>query len=280
MEGGVYLVDDALVSALRERGEGHASSLGALIAREIANPLGIPAFTVDPVTTDEFESIARYTGLPEVQHRSIFHALNQKAVARRAARDLGVDYTECNLIVVHLGGGISVGGHRRGRVVHVANALEGEGPYSPERSGGLPNTSLVNMCYSGQCTLAEVRKKIAGRGGLVAHLGTNSLFDVENKIAGGDEYARLCYEGMAYQVAKEIGRVACALSGDVDAIILTGGAANSRMLVDWITDRVKFISKVLVYPGEAEMDALADAGLRVLAGVEDAKRICEGGGGA
>ncbi|MCR4426067.1 MAG: butyrate kinase [Firmicutes bacterium] len=278
MEGGVYEVDDALIAALREYDIGHASSLGGLIAREIATPLGIPAFIADPVTTDELDDIARFSGLPEIERKSIFHALNQKAVARAASRDIGRDYADLNLILVHLGGGISVGAHRGGRVVEVANALDGDGPYSPERSGGLPCSSLVRLCFSGKYTEGEMRRKLVGGGGLVAYLGTNSLIEVEKRIREGDDYARLCYEGMAYQVAKEVGRCAAVLSGNVDAIILTGGAARSQMLVDWITQRVKFIAPVMVYPGENEMEALAEAGLRVLSGTERAKRITRGGG--
>ncbi len=273
VEGGVYIVDDTMVEALYEYGWNHASSLGALIARDIAAAAGIPAYIADPVTTDELDDVARITGLPEIERRSVFHALNQKAVARRAARALGREYCECNLIVVHLGGGISVGGHRKGRVAEVSNALDGEGPYAPERSGSLPNTGVVKLCFSGAYTEREIRKKITGQGGLVAYLGTNSLLDVEKRIAEGDEHARLCYEGMAYQVAKEIGRVACAMSGEADAIVVAGGAANSTMLVELITDRVKFIAKVLVYPGEEEMQALAQAAIRALAGAEQAKRM-------
>ena len=274
VECGIYIVDDVLVEALYEYGWNHASSLGGLIARDIAQTAGIPAYIADPVTTDELDDIARITGLPEIERRSVFHALNQKAVARRAAGALGREYHECNLIVVHLGGGISVGGHRAGRVVEVSNALDGEGPYAPERSGSLPNTAVVKLCFSGSYTEREIRKKITGQGGLVAYLGTNSLLDVEKRIAGGDEYARLCYEGMAYQVAKEIGRVACAMSGEVDAIVIAGGAANSTMLVELIANRLQFIAKVLVYPGEEEMQALAQSAMRALAGVERAKRMC------
>lgn len=273
VEGGVYAVDEAMVEALYEHGWNHASSLGGLIAHDIAGSANIPAFIADPVTTDELDDIARYTGLPEVERRSVFHALNQKAVARQAADALGRNYSDCDFIVVHLGGGISVGGHRNGRVVEVSNALDGEGPYSPERSGTLPNTGLIRLCFAGKYTEREMRRKITGQGGLVAYLGTNSLLDVEKRIAEGDEQAKLCYEGMAYQVAKEIGRVACAMSGRVDAIVITGGAANSKMLVEWITDRIKFIAKVLVYPGEEEMLALARAALRALAGIEEVKRL-------
>jgi len=279
MEGGVYIVDDVLIDALYKWGWNHASSLGGIIAREIADNLGIPSYIADATTTDELDDIARMTGIPDIERRSVFHALNQKAVARKAARKMGRTYEECNFIVVHLGGGISIGGHRHGRVVEVSNALDGEGPYSSERSGSLPNTSLVKLCFSGKYTEAEMRRKVTGQGGLVAYLGTNSLLDVEKRVEEGDDYARLCYEGMAYQVSKEIGRVACALAGDVDAIILTGGAANSEMLVAWIRERVEFIADIIVYPGECEMEALADAGLRVLRGHEKPKRMMLGGGG-
>lgn len=272
-EGGTYVVDEELVSLLRSSGGGHASSLGGLLARRVAEPLGIPAFIADPVTTDELDDVSRYTGLPEAPRVCIFHALNQKAVARRAAADLGKKYEEINLIVAHLGGGISVGGHRRGRVVEVANALKGEGPFSPERSGLLPATGLVRLCFSGRYTKEEILKLINGKGGLVAYLGTNSLRDVDAAIDAGDQHAALCLEAMAYQVAKEIGRVACALAGRVDAIVLTGGAAHCSRLVEWISQRVKFIAPVMVYPGEEEMRALAEAGLRVLAGHERPKRM-------
>ncbi|OPZ64459.1 MAG: Butyrate kinase 2 [Firmicutes bacterium ADurb.Bin506] len=272
-EGGVYEVDDEMIERLRVTGGGHASSLGGVLAREVAGPVGIPAFIADPVTTDELDEVSRYTGLPEAPRVCIFHALNQKAVARRAASDLGEAYENINLIVVHLGGGISVGAHRRGRVVEVANALSGEGTFSPERSGGLPVTGLVKLCFSGQYSQAQIAKLINGKGGLVAYLGTNSLKDVDAAIAEGDDKARLCLEAMAYQVAKDVGRSACALAGDVEAIVLTGGGAHSARLVGLITDRVRFIAPVLVYPGEEEMKALAEAGLRVLSGAEKAKRM-------
>lgn len=272
-EGGVYEVDDEMIARLRATGGGHASSLGAVLAREVAGPAGIPAFIADPVTTDELDEVSRYTGLPEAPRVCIFHALNQKAVARRAARDLGKGYDEINLIVAHLGGGISVGAHRRGRVVEVANALSGEGTFSPERSGGLPVTGLVKLCFSGRYSHAEIAKLINGKGGLVAYLGTNSLKDVDAAIDAGDEKAGLCLEAMAYQVAKDVGRTACALAGDVEAIVLTGGGAYSAHLVEMITGRVKFIAPVMVYPGEEEMKALAEAGLRVLSGAEKARRM-------
>jgi butyrate kinase len=209
--------------------------------------------------------------MPEIERISIFHALNQKAVARKAAEDLGKAYEDINLIVAHLGGGISVGAHRKGKVVDVNNALNGDGPFSPERAGGVPVEGLVKMCYSGKYTMDEVMRKLVGRGGMVAYLNTNDAREVEAMIANGDKKAELVYRAMAYQVAKEIGNCAAVLWGDVEAIILTGGIAYSDVLTGWIKERVEFIAKVLIYPGEDEMSALAMGGLRVLRGQEKAK---------
>ncbi|RLD13437.1 MAG: butyrate kinase, partial [Caldiserica bacterium] len=240
-------------------------------AYEIAKPLGIPAFIVDPVVVDEMDDLARISGLPEIERKSIFHALNQKSVARKAASDLGKRYEDVNFIVVHLGGGISIGAHRRGRVVDVNNALNGDGPFAPEKAGGLPTQALVDMCFSGKFTLEEMLKKLAGKGGLVSHLGTNDARKVEKMIEEGDEHAKLIYEAMAYQIAKTIGEMATVLKGDVDAIILTGGLAYSKMLTAWVKERVSFIAPVKIYPGENEMEALALGALRVLRGEEKAK---------
>jgi butyrate kinase len=258
----------------RDKEREHASNLGAPLAFEIANRTGIPAFIVDPVCVDEFDDIARVSGLPEIERQSLSHALNLKATARRAARDLGRPYPELNLVVAHLGGGISVTAHRRGRMVDVNQALDGGGPFSPERSGGLPVGDVVRMCfgvapYEGlSLTYEQMFKKLAGQGGLVAHLGTNSAVEVERRIEAGDAHARLIYEAMAYQIAKEIGAMATVLCGDVDAVVLTGGVAHSEMLVGWIRQRVQWIAPVLVYPGEDEMLALALGALRVLRGEE------------
>jgi butyrate kinase len=250
----------------------HAANLGAPIAAEIARMAGDkPAFIVDPVVVDELAPVARISGLPGMERRSIFHALNQKAVARRAARDLGVPYESLNLIVVHLGGGISVGAHQKGRVIDVPNALDGEGPMSPERSGTLPTVSLVQLAFSWRYTLPELSRMVVGRGGLVAHLGTNDAREVERRIAAGDERAELVYRAMAYQVAKEIGRAAAALSGQVDRILLTGGLAHSVRLTGWIQEQVAWIAPVLLYPGEDELQALAEGALRVLCAEEPAK---------
>ncbi|SDF25073.1 butyrate kinase [Sporolituus thermophilus] len=268
---GTYIVNDTMCEDLRTGVQAeHASNLGGLIARGIADQAGIPAFIVDPVSVDEFEPLARITGIPEIQRRSLFHALNLKAVAHRVACDLGRDYHSLNLIMVHLGGGISVGIQQGGRMIDVANPNE-TGPFSPERAGAVPTGDLVKMCYSGKYTLEQMKKKLVGSGGLVAHLGTNDGREIERRINAGDKYAALVYEAMAYQVAKEIGAMATVVSGKVDAIVLTGGLAHSKLLTGWISDRVRFIADVLIYPGEDELKALVEGALRVLRGEEEAK---------
>jgi butyrate kinase len=272
VESGTYIVNEKMIEDLKEakRGE-HASNLGAIIAYEIAKELNIPAFIVDPVVVDEMDDIARISGLKGIERKSIFHALNQKAVARKAAKDLGKKYEDVNLIVVHLGGGISIGAHRKGKVVDVNNALNGDGPFAPERAGGLPTQDLVDLCFSGKYTYEEMKKKLAGEGGLVSHLGTNDAREVERRIESGDNYARLVYEAMAYQISRTIGEMAAVLKGDIDAIVVTGGIAYSNMLVNWIKERVSFLGKILVYPGEDEMGALALGALRVLRKEEEPK---------
>lgn len=270
--GGTYRVSAAMLDELAraEHGE-HASNLGALLAHDIAEAAGgVPAFIVDPVVVDELAPEARLSGLPEMPRRSVFHALNQKAVARRVAADLGRRYEELNLVVVHLGGGVTVGSHRRGRVVDVNNGLDGDGPMSPERAGGLPTLGLIHLAFSWRHTLREIGRMLVGEGGFVAHLGTNDARQVEARIAEGDESARLVYEALAYQVAKEVGRAAVALDGHVDRIVITGGLAHSELLTGWIADQVGWIAPVAVYPGEDEMGALAAGALRVLRGEEPA----------
>jgi butyrate kinase len=265
IKGGTYAVNALMLEDLKAglMGE-HASNLGGMIANEIANQLNIPAFIVDPVVVDELEPVARVSGMPEIERKSIFHALNQKAVARRYAKETHRPYENINVIVAHLGGGISVGAHEKGRVIDVNNALDGEGPFSPERTGGLPVGDLAKMCFSGKYTHADIKKMIKGKGGLVAYLGTNDGRDVLKMIESGDENAKLVFEAMAYQVAKEIGSCAAVLKGNVDAIILTGGLAYGALLTEWIKKRVDFIADVIIYPGEDEMSALAQGGLRVL----------------
>ncbi len=272
LESGTYRVNSKMLDDLRHRPMGHhASNLGAIIAHEIASQLGIPAFIVDPVVVDEMDEIARISGMPEIERISLLHALNQKAVGRRAAADLNRKYEDLNLIIAHLGGGISVGAHRKGRVVDVNNALDGEGPFSPERAGGLPIGGLIKLCFSGKYTLDEIKKKITGKGGLVAYLGTNDGREVVRMIEGGNKKAELVYRAMAYQVAKEIGACAAVLEGKVDAVCLTGGLAYDKHLTGWIKERVEFIGEVKVYPGEDEMIALAEGGLRVLREEEAAR---------
>lgn len=272
IEGGTYIVNDAMINDLNVGVLGeHASNLGGIIAKQIGDEVNIPSYIVDPVVVDELKEVARVSGIPEIDRKSIFHALNQKAIARRAAKELGKDYSQCNFIVAHMGGGISVGAHEKGRVVDVANALDGEGPFSPERSGGLPVGDLIKMCFSGKYTESDIKKRIKGNGGVVAYLNTNDIRDVEALVNDGDEKAKLIHEAMVYQVSKEIGSCAAALKGKVDAILLTGGIAYSNLVTTNIKDRVNFIGEVRVYPGEDEMIALAQGGLRVLSGEEEAK---------
>lgn len=272
IESGTYLVNDQMIADMKEakRGE-HASNLGCLIAKEIADLYHIPSYIVDPVAVDEMEDIARYTGMPEIQRQSIFHALNHKAVARKAAKDLKKRYEELNFVLVHLGGGISVAAHQKGRVIDVNNALDGDGPMSPERSGEVPMGPLYKMAFSGKYTLKEIQRKNYGQGGLVAYLNTNDGATIMKRIKEGDEKAEFIHRVMCYQIAKEIGAYATVLKGDVDAIILTGGLAYNTLTVDLIKERVLFISQVLVYPGEDEMASLAEGGLRVLKNEEKAK---------
>jgi butyrate kinase len=272
IEGGTYAVNEAMLNDLKIGVQGqHASNLGGIIANEIGKSLDIPSFIVDPVVVDEMIDVARISGLPELERKSIFHALNQKAVAKRYAKEKGKNYEEINLIVAHMGGGISVGAHEAGRVVDVNNALDGEGPFSPERAGGLPVGDLAKMCFSGKYTLDDIKKKINGKGGFVAYLNTNDAREVIAQVEAGDEKAKLVFDAMSYQVAKEIGKCAAVLKGKVDAIILTGGIAYGKETVNYIKERVEFICPVVVYPGEDELLALAEGGLRVLRGQEKAK---------
>lgn len=259
--GGVYRTSSALLEDLKKGVLGeHASNLGGILAYELARTVGKQenSFIVDPVVVDELDEIARYSGRPEMPRVSIFHALNQKAVARRFARERGKKYEDYNLIVVHLGGGITVGAHKNGRVIDVNNGLDGEGPFSPERAGSLPVGTLTKLCFSGKYQLHQVKKMITGQGGIVSYLGTNNCMEVEEKIQKGDQKAKMVYLAMAYQIAKEIGSLATVLEGKIDAIILTGGVAYSELLTKWIRKRVAFLAPVFVYPGEDELQALAE----------------------
>ncbi len=272
IEGGTYLVNDLMLNDLKLGYAGqHASNLGGILAYEIASGLNIPAYIVDPVVVDELEPIAKISGFSLIERRSIFHALNQKAVARRVAAELGKRYEELNLIVTHMGGGITIGAHRKGKVVDVNNGLHGDGPFSPERAGTVPAGDLVSLCFSGDYYREEIMKKLVGQGGLVGYLGTNDAMRVEKMIKSGDEKAKLVYNAMAYQVAKEIGAQSAVLEGKVDAIILTGGIAFSKEFIKLISDRVNWIADVIVHPGENELQALAEGALRVLRGEEREK---------
>jgi len=270
---GVYEVNDAMIADLKNSTLGeHASNLGGLIARDIVNSLpNAKAYIVDPIVVDELDDIARIAGHPLFQRISIFHALNQKAVAREFATTSHRKYEDLNLIVVHLGGGITVGAHQKGRVIDVNQGLDGEGPFSPERSGTLPIGELVRVCFSGKYSLKEVQKMVKGEGGLVAYLGTNNAADVEKMVAAGDPYAELIYHAMAYQVSKLIGEMYTVLKGDVDAILITGGIAYDKGFVNWIQERVKKLAPIHIYPGEDEMRALAINGLMVIRGEMEVK---------
>ncbi|MDW8802838.1 butyrate kinase [Clostridium sp. A1-XYC3] len=273
MVSGTYAVNEIMIEDLKVGVQGqHASNLGGIIAHEIAEILNIPAFIVDPVVVDELEEVARISGIPEIKRSCIFHALNQKAVSKRYARENNKTYDELNLIIAHMGGGVSIGAHKDGKVIDVNNALDGEGPFSPERSGGVPVADIIELCYSGKYTIDEMKKKMIGKGGAVAYLGTNDFREVEKKAFGGDLEAKLILDAFIYQVAKEIGQCGAVLYGKVDAIILTGGIAYSKHVTETIKQMVSFIGQVVIYPGEDELLALAEGGLRVLRGEEEAKK--------
>ena len=259
LKGGVYQVNDDMVQDLESGRYGwHASNLGGIIAAAIAKSHGLPAYIADPVIVDEMEDLARYSGWPGIERRSVFHALNQKAVARRYASEAGQAYQDLRLIVAHLGGGISVGAHKGGQVIDVNDALSGDGPFSAERTGGLPLLSALELAFSGHYSLEDLKKMFVGKGGLMAYLGTSDAIDIDKRIRAGDQKASQVMEAMAYQIAKEIGAAATVLEGQVDAILITGGLAHDPFLIDWIRPRVDFIAPVTLYPGEDELSALAD----------------------
>lgn len=273
--GGVYSVDDQMMEDLTAGVQGqHASNLGGLMARELGDAWKIPSFIVDPVATDEFEPLARLSGIPEIPRRSLVHALSVKAAMRRFAKDTGMPVDGIWAVVGHLGGGISICAVKRGRIVDVNNANE-EGPFSPERAGTLPVGPVVEMAFSGRYTAEQLKSMFTRSAGLTAYLGTNDGLEIDRRIKAGDERAALVSDAMAYQIAKEIGRMASVLSGRVHAVILTGGLARWEWLVDRITGRVKFVAPVYVYPGGDEMEALALGALRALAGEEEVKSYAE-----
>lgn len=268
IESGVYEVNDRLVADLRAGvGGEHASNLGGLIAREIADAIpGCRAFIADPIVVDELQDVARISGLPQIPRRPTFHALNHKAIARRYAAEHNTEYEKLNLVIAHLGGGVSVATHRKGRVVDTNQALDGFGPFSPERAGTVDAGVLVRMAFSGEYTQEQMLKMLAGKGGLMAHLGTNEAYVAYQRAEAGDEHARLVLEAMAYAVAKEIGAMHVVLEGCTDAILLTGGIAHNDFIVGYIRHMVDRLAPVVVYPGEDEMGALALNALRILRG--------------
>ena len=274
VKSGTYRINKLMLEDLKERPRiEHASNLGAVIAYDLAQKIGAPSFIVDSVAVDEMEPVARISGMSDIERESLCHVLNLKAAARRMAQELGKSYKKLDLIVVHLGGGISVSAHSKGRMIDVNNA-SAEGPFTPERTGGLPSAELVKLCYSQKYTLREMLKKLIGRGGLVNYLGTNNLLEVEERIAKGDKKAELLYQAMAYQVAKEIAAMAAVLKGKVNAIVITGNGARDKgalgkTFLNWIKERVNFIAPVTVYPGTDEMKALALGAVRVLKGEEE-----------
>lgn len=276
VEGGIYRVDEKMVDYLKHRAHvDHASNLGGILGYELAHPLGIPAYICDPVTTDELEEVARLSGLPELPRVSTFHALNIKAMARKTAEQLGKPLENCNLIVGHLGGGVSYAALRGGRAVDLV--LDDEGSFSPVRSGGLPASDLVSYCYSGKWPDGKsAYARVRGNGGFKAYLGTTDLMEILNRIEEGDRQAALVFEAYGYQISKSIAQLSAVFSGQVDAIVLTGGAARCQPLTDAVTARIGFLGLVYIQPGEMELEALGLAALRALNGEEAVKTFREG----
>lgn len=270
--GGTYKVTNKMLADLQENKYGeHASNLGAMLAKKLADNLQIPSFIVDPVVVDEMQPVARFSGNELITRKSIFHALNHKAAGRKIAKQLDSDYEKMNFVIAHLGGGISVAAHKQGKAVDVNNALDGDGPFSPERSGSLPMNDFLEACFSGNWTKRELHDFIVGRGGMISYLGTNSMLEIEAKVHTGNEKAIDAFQAMAYQVSKEIGACSVVLEGKIDAIILTGGLARSELFTKEITKQINWIAKVIIEPGEDELEALNSGVQRVLAGLEKEK---------
>jgi len=274
VKAGGYTVNQCMRDRLQKSQIGfHASNLGALIADSIAKPLGIPAYIYDAVSSDELYEIAHITGIPEVCRQSFCHVLNSKAMCRKVAEKKGMRYQDMNFLVAHLGGGISISAHERGKIVDVIT--DDAGPFSPERSGSIPLRTIVDMCYANKYSHKEMLYKLRGMGGLKAHLGVHDCRKIEDMIAAGDEHAKKIFEAFAYQISKGIGELAPILKGQVDAIVLTGGVAHSKMVTDWVKERVSFIADVEVIPGENELESLALGALRILRGEESAHEYTE-----
>jgi butyrate kinase len=274
LASGTYRINEAMLTDLQDPslwGRIHASNLGAFIAHTIAADIEIPSFIVDPVTVDEFSDIARISGFPEIERRSLLHALNIKFTARLLAEEAGKELNDLNLIGVHMGGGISVVAIHQGRMIDVNNAVLGMGSFSPQRAGALPIGDLLELAYSGKYTYKELVGKLTKTGGLIAYLGTDDCPEIVRRIKDGDEKAKLIFDAMCYQISKEIGASATVLKGKVDAVFLTGGLAYNTYAVDQITSRVEFIAPLHIFPGEKEMEALTQGAVRILKGLETAK---------
>ncbi len=266
--GGVYEVNSRMRYDLRNAQMRHACNLGGLLAAQIAHMAKVKAYIADPPVVDEMEDCARITGMPMCTRKPIFHALNHRAIARLHCRKTERRYEESNFIVAHMGGGISIAAHRQGRIVDVNNALDGDGPFAPDRAGSLPSSELIKICFSGQYTQEELLRFISSKGGLVAYLGTNSVAEVMERIAQGDRRSQKMLDAMCYNIAKQIGAMAAALGGRVDGILLTGGIAFNRPVVEYIESHCSFIAPVTVYPGENELESLAINALNILHGIE------------
>ncbi|MBP3909937.1 MAG: butyrate kinase [Niameybacter sp.] len=269
---GTYTINDSLFTRL-STDVVHASNLAGIIGYNLSKELGIPSYITDPVTVDEMAPIAKVTGIPGIERKSKFHALNQKAIARRAAKQLNRKYDESNFIIIHIGGGISIGAHEKGKVIDVNNVIDGDGPMAPTRAGSIPVEAVIDLCFSGKYTRTELKEYVSQRAGLTDYLGTSDVRDVQEMMEQGNEQAKMLYEAMAYQICKNVGAMATVLKGKIDAIVVTGGVAYSKQFIRLLKERIDFLGEVIVIPGEEEMLALAEGALRVLTGEEEAKTI-------
>ena len=272
IESGVYELNEKVIEDTKHPRLHHACNLGSLIALSMAKEIpGCRAFTVDPGVVDELDDVARITGMPELPHQTIWHALNQREIAKRYCKEHGVKYEEQDLIVCHMGSGISFAMHHHGRAIECSDALSGDGPFSPSRAGMLPTVQLVKLCYSGKYNEAEMLRKINGHSGLTAHLGTNDCREVEQRIANGDKHAKLVLDAMIYSISRWLSSLAPSTNGHVDAIILTGAIAKSQYVTDGLKQRLTYLAPVFVYPGEDELTALAMNVLRAMRGEQEIK---------
>ncbi|MEL7649963.1 MAG: butyrate kinase [Sedimentibacter sp.] len=271
IEGGTYAVNGKMIDDLKNAINGeHPSNLGAVIAKDIGDQIGVPSYIVDPVSVDEFEDISRITGISDIEKASWMHALNQKAVCRKTAEKMGGKYSDFNFIVAHLGSGISIAAHKKGRMIDGSGGRT-DGPFSPERSGGLPTYQLIQLCYSGKYTYKEMVNKVSNIGGMYDYLGTKDMVEIENRIANGEKKSKLILDAFIYKVAKEIAMYGASLYGDLDKIILTGGISHSKFITDEVIKRISYLAPVEIVPGEMEMKALALGAYRVLINIERAK---------